>query len=244
MENKIPKITRGNAFAVRVRVARAVMENGKVVLESINLEESKDIKVFVSWTAIRRHAMDFTIKDGRLLLSFDGSTPSGLYSLEVMGKDSDDQPWRFFLRYGEFLEVVESTAEATGLNASSVYDINAIVTPSTVSKELMDRINAAVDNANNAAQMARQSVNGVSFVDDADPSATAPSTEGQLLMHDGLLYEAVTEDGKLVWQETTPLKGRIYVDGSTAQSYVVGRDGTLVRLDKETADIEYDVIDN
>ena len=58
------------------------------------------------------------------------------------------------------------------------------------------------------------------------------------------LYQSYMDNGTVKWHIAQAEPNKIYVDESTAQSYVADKEGKLVRLDKENIDIEYDVIDN
>lgn len=234
-------ITRGNDITVRVRVLRHVAEGGSTGEQVIDLASSTGIRACLLWSGVRRKVMPFTIDGNRLLLDIGSDTPSCSYGLEVSGRDGDGNAWRSALMPGEFLDIVESTSLSTG--ASGLYDIDMVAAPSTLTTETLSRINAAIDNANNAARLARQSVSGVTFVDNTDITATVPTEAGRLAMWEGSLYMAVDDGGTLSWQLTTPERGRIYVDGDTAQSYVAGSGGQLVRLDKENADVEYDIME-
>lgn len=237
----IPRIVRGNDWTARVRVLRAVVKDCLSKREDIDLANSTDISVSLVSRLGRRISVPYAVSEGRLLVDFDNSIPSGLYGLEVTGKDSDGKNWRSCLKPGEFVMIVEATSEATGLNVTGTLNVVVDVAPSTVPAQLLNRINAAIDDANSAAQQARSVTSMLNFVDSYDTLSSAPSKEGELAMSGGKLYESATEDDKLIWQETTAKHGNIYVDSDTAQSYVAGKDGSLVRLDKESQDLLFDV---
>lgn len=236
----IPRIVRGNDWTARVRVLRAVVKDCLSKREDIDLEASTDVEVNLVTRLGRKIAMPFTISGGRLLVDFGKDIPSGLYGLEVTGKDSEGKNWRSFLKPMEFVEIVEATSEATGLNVSGTLNVVVDVAPSTISAELLNKINAAVDDAEKAAQNAA-SQSSIKFVDNYDSLTEAPAEEGNLAMSGDKLYESVKEDDKLIWQETTAKHGNIYIDSATAQSYVADKEGNLVRLDKESQDLLFDV---
>lgn len=58
------------------------------------------------------------------------------------------------------------------------------------------------------------------------------------------LYQSYMDNGTIKWQVAQAEPNKIYVDESTAQSYVADKQGNLIRLDKESTDIIYDVVDN
>lgn len=58
------------------------------------------------------------------------------------------------------------------------------------------------------------------------------------------LYQSYMDNGTIKWQIAQVEPNKIYVDESTAQSYVADKQGKLIRLDKESTDIIYDVVDN
>lgn len=56
------------------------------------------------------------------------------------------------------------------------------------------------------------------------------------------LYHSYMNNGTVEWQSIEAVYNKIYVDESTAQSYVADKEGKLVRLDKEIMDINYEVL--
>lgn len=240
--NNIPRITRGNDFTVRVRVLRAVVSGGLSQLADIGLADCTGIAVaIISQTGRRRTMDDWSVYDDRLLVAFDETIPTGLWGLEVKGKDAQGKDWRDYRRPGEFLEIVESTAEATGLPAGNVYDVTLEIVPAALSPDLLSRLESSISDAKAAAQEARNARSGITFME--TDTANAPAQEGQTALSGGKFYKAVAaDDGTLSWQEAEPDTDKIYVDGTTAQSYVsVG--GSLVRLDKENSDIIYSEVE-
>lgn len=55
------------------------------------------------------------------------------------------------------------------------------------------------------------------------------------------LYKSVKTNNGIEWAKVLSEPNKIYVDKSTAQSYVSDKQGSLIRLDKEEANILYDV---
>lgn len=56
------------------------------------------------------------------------------------------------------------------------------------------------------------------------------------------LYKSILNGSNIEWIAVQAEANKIYVDGSTAQSYVADKEGNLVRMDKESMNIDYDEI--
>lgn len=204
-ETSTLRITRGNALTVRVRVMRSVLQDGATTEQAIDLSTATAVKALLTWGYVRRKAIGFTVSGNRLIIDLAADTPPASYGLEVSGNDQDGIPWRAARKPGEFIDIVEFTTEATGGDASGICDIDMTAAPSTLTTETLARIDAAVDNANNAARLARESVSGVTFADSVDTATTAPTAAGQAAMWEGCLYTAIAAaGGTLTWEREQP----------------------------------------
>lgn len=160
--NGAPRIVQGNDFTLRVRVLRSVLRDGIAQREDIGLEGCTGVSASLVSRTGKRIPLAASVNDGRLLVDVDETVPVGAYGLEVKGKDANGSDWRSMRRPGEFLRVVGSDGEATGLPDGGVYDVSADVAYSSVSAELAGRLNDAAKEASEAAGEAREAAAGAS----------------------------------------------------------------------------------
>lgn len=102
----IPRITRGNDFTAHITVTR---QDG----EDFDITKSTGISVSLVSRFGKRKKMEYSIKDGVILVRFEETLPCGLYGIEIKGKDENGNDWRYYAQPGEFIQVVENTSEAT-----------------------------------------------------------------------------------------------------------------------------------
>lgn len=157
--NSTLKIVRGNDFSVQVKVLRAVkQEDGTTEYVQVELSKCTDITTRLVNRIGRRVELMYTIDGEELLIDFDGSLPSAVYGLEVVGKYQDGHDWRYYAQPGEFLQIVEPTSAATGLEGDGAVEPtgplawNAPVLSETLSAQQVEEMKAATANANAAAE--------------------------------------------------------------------------------------------
>lgn len=157
--NSTLKIVRGNDFSVQVKVLRAVkQEDGTTEYVQVELSKCTDITTRLVNRIGRRVELMYTIDGEKLLIDFDGSLPSAVYGLEVVGKYEDGHDWRYYAQPGEFLQIVEPTSAATGLEGDGAVEPtgplawNAPVLSETLSAQQVEEMKAATANANAAAE--------------------------------------------------------------------------------------------
>lgn len=109
--NNIPRIVRGNDFTLKVDVKKPVLKDGETTLEDFPIEDSTDISVNLVTQLGARIKMPYTVSGSTVLVNFEETVSSGLYGLEVTGKQ-DGKDWRFYAMPGELLEIVEPTSSA------------------------------------------------------------------------------------------------------------------------------------
>lgn len=109
--NNIPRIVRGNDFTLKVDVKKPVLKDGETTLEDFPIEDSTDISVNLVTQLGARIKMPYTVSGSTVLVNFEETVSSGLYGLEVTGKQNG-KDWRFYAMPGELLEIVEPTSSA------------------------------------------------------------------------------------------------------------------------------------
>lgn len=159
--NSTLRIVRGNDFSVRVKVLRAVkQEDGTTEYVQVELSKCSNIITRLVSRIGRRVELMYTIDGEELLVDFDGSLSSTVYGFEVVGKYEDGHDWRYYAKPGEFLEIVEPTSAASGLEGDGAVEPtgplawNAPVLSETLSAQQVEEMRAATDNANASAEAA------------------------------------------------------------------------------------------
>lgn len=148
--NNIPRIVRGNDFTLRVAVQHPVLSGGETILEDFSLANCKDIAVALISRMGRRTPMSFTIDGSHILVDFQETVKSGLYGLEVTGKDEEGHDWRFYGKPGEVIEIVESTSSSyipdnNNDTTDGYYDITIATGILSFSNELVEKMQASVE---------------------------------------------------------------------------------------------------
>lgn len=156
------RITRGNDFTVRVTVYRLTVpaadagtrpgtgpEPGPVTKEITDLSQCTDLHVDIYNRLGNRTHKSFTVDGSRLLIDFDEQTPSGTYGLEVTGRYPSGKDWRFTLRPGEFLAIVENTVEGSADTppADNVYDVSGAALAESMTAAEVAALKAAMADA-------------------------------------------------------------------------------------------------
>lgn len=151
----IPRIVRGNDFTLRVAVKHPVLtSDGNTELEDFDISTCTDIKVTLVTRLGKRKEMPFSIGDNAdntckvILVSFDETVPSGLYGLEIVGKDKEGNDWRFYGAPGEVLQIVEPTSAAFIPSADTTegyYDLTVDLGVLQYSQGILDDMKSTID---------------------------------------------------------------------------------------------------
>lgn len=151
----IPRVVRGNDFTARVLVVRNVpsadSDGGKVTRqESIDLAKCNGIVARRVTRLGRRTATGFAIDGSYVCVPFEEDVPCGSYGLEVAGRFANGQDWRFYLKPGEFVDIVEATSEgdAGGATSEDIYDFTAVIIGESLSAAQLAELQSAAENAN------------------------------------------------------------------------------------------------
>lgn len=162
-KNDIPRIVRGNDFTARVLVTRNVPStdsegNKSTRQEGIELSGCNSMVARRVTRLGRRVAMDFAVDGSYVCVPFGEDVPSGSYGLEVAGRFANGQDWRFYLKPGEFLDIVEATSDGytDGATRKDIYDFTAVILGESLSASQLAELQSAAENANAAADEAAE----------------------------------------------------------------------------------------
>lgn len=149
--NGIPRIVRGNDFVLRAQITHAVLNSdGSTVQEEYDMTEASGISVAIVSRMGKRTQMSYTVEGSSLLIPFDETVASGLYGLEVTGKDASGGDWRFYAQPGEFIEIVEPTSSAYIPSTDTVagyYSVSLNVGLLQMAGDLLKEMREATDKA-------------------------------------------------------------------------------------------------
>lgn len=164
----IPRIVRGNSFVLNAKVTHPVLDkDGMTVQEDFDLSKSMGISVAIVSRYGARKQMAYTVNGSILSIPFDGTVKSGVYGLEVTGKDATGNSWRFYARPDELLEIVEPTSEAYIPQDDTVegyYSVELNIGVVQVATDLMEELKETTEKAKEVASTKFEKVGNKMYI--------------------------------------------------------------------------------
>lgn len=156
----IPRIVRGNDFTLVAQVKKPALNAGsKMELVDFDLTNCTDICVNIVTRTGKKTSMPYTKDENKLYIPFNNRIQSGLYGLEVYGKDENHKNWRYYAQPGEVLQIVEETSRASVLeteNVNGYYNLNVVVGIMQMTQDMIDEVKLATEEAKQAASEAKE----------------------------------------------------------------------------------------